>query len=175
MDTENKEQSLFHQEPESDPRPLTGDDDVVALDNTAFKDNQWKAEFVISVFNKLEAEKLREKANKLLTFLGIDPNSVIMNRIGERSKFFFAEPQENVEVTLCGDDKRDFVVGPTRKNGILSYVKEFGKGWNPSGEYVNYSAVDIGDEVQGFSLTTRFSTETGWGIISGTVSSSVKS
>ena len=97
MDTENKEQSLFHQEPESDPRPLTGDDDVVALDNTAFKDNQWKAEFVISVFNKLEAEKLREKANKLLTFLGIDPNSVIMNRIGERSKFFFAEPQENVE------------------------------------------------------------------------------
>ena len=149
-------------------RPLTRDDDVVALDNTAFREgNEWKAEYVLSVYSKEDAEKLREKAEDLLKFFHIDPESVLLDRIGSRMKFFFAVPRTGVEVTLKGDNGMEFVVGPTLANGILSYMKQFGEGWSPPGGSSKYTVIGSGDQEDQYHLETTFAEETGWGIISG--------
>jgi hypothetical protein len=150
------------------PRGLTDDDDIVALDNTAFfENNEWNAEFVVSVYSKLDAEKLREKANKVLEFLHVNPDSVLLNRIGQRSKFFFALPQINVEVSLRGNDNTEFIVGPTEKNGILATVKRYKEDWQPPTGSVIYSAMGGDNQTAGFSMQTNFDLPNGWGIISG--------
>ena len=148
-------------------RPLSADDDVVALDNTAFHDGtEWKAEFVISVFNKLAAEKLQERVDELLRFVHIDPDDMMLDRIGKRAKFFFASPQREVEVPLQAEVGDEFVVGPTRNNGILSYLKRFGDHWLPSSPTLTFTV--SGDySSHNLSLRTIFAEESGWGIISG--------
>lgn len=154
--------------PNVPPRSLNDDDDVVALDNTAFRQNdEWQAEFLISVYSKLDAEKLRERAVRMLTLLRINPEHGLLERIGERLRFFAAVPRSGVNVQLKGSDDMEFEVGPTLENGIMSVIKNFSEGWKAPGNSMNFKVIGPQPDLPQHNLQTTFSEEKGWGIISG--------
>src|SRR2546423_1071557 len=85
---------------------LSANDDLVALDNTAYLLNGvWTAEFVISVFSRKDEEAIKEKVEHLLEyaqFLGVTRDVDTLQRIGERMKYFVAVPRKDVSVLLRG-------------------------------------------------------------------------
>lgn len=158
--------------PNVPPRSLNDDDDVVALDNTAFRQNdEWQAEFVISVYSKLDAERLRERAVRMLNLLParITPENGLLERIGERLRFFAAVPRSGVNVQLKGGNDMEFEVGPTLENGIMSVLKNLSiaKDWEAPGTSMDFKVIGPQPDLPQHNLQTRLSEEKGWGIISG--------
>jgi len=159
-----------------EPRELDKDDDLVALDNTAFRVNgKWCAEFVISVFSRRDQAAVDKKVTEFLDYakiFGINPNSETLKIIQERVKYFVAVPREDVKVRLQGNHG-EFSVGPTQENGIMSVVGEIPQTNNErQGDSLVYRVVEPAgyDPTENQTFTTTFSEERGWAIISGMIS-----
>ena len=152
------------------PEMLTPDDDLQALDNTAFlKDGKWTAEFVISIFDRRYENKSHKLAEEIMSLLKVETEEVHWRRI----EYFVAVPRENICVNLLQDGGTQvFQVGPTYPNGIMSQEIAFpdeGK-TQVQGDRITFNVVTPPDFPEHHDLTTIFAQETGWGIISGTLS-----
>ena len=150
---------------------LSANDDLVALDNTAYLLNGvWTAEFVISVFSRKDEEAIKEKVEHLLEyaqFLGVTRDVDTLQRIGERMKYFVAVPRKDVSVLLRGVGA-EFKVGPTRKNGVMSVLKEVP--WTREvGSTSVFNVVPPPRYPEQHFLNTVFAREEGWTIISGII------
>ena len=151
------------------PRMLTADDDLQALDNTAFiKDGRWTAEFVISIFDRRDERRSHKLADELMSFLKVEKGEVHWRRI----EYFVAVPRENISVDLSQvGGNQVFRAGPTYPNGIMSQEIAFpdeGRNWT-QGDRVTFNVVTPPDFPEHHDLTTVFAQETGWGVISGIV------
>jgi hypothetical protein len=149
------------------PKPLTGKDEVQALDNTAFKVNgQWTAEFVVSVFDRQDEERCHKAENEIMSIIGVKKGELYWDRI----KYFVSWPRTNVSVDMRQiDGSQTFAVGPTQYNGIVSHevtipVENDGlaQGQSVVFEVLPPNGVDGYDK-----MTTFFADETGYGVISG--------
>jgi len=152
------------------PRMLTVDDDLQALDNTAFiKDGKWTAEFVISIFDRRDETKSHKLAEELMSLLNVKKGEVHWKRI----EYFVAVPRENICVDLLqAGGTQVFQAGPTYPNGIMSQEIAFpdeGKTWT-RGDRVVFNVITPPNFPELHNLTTVFAQETGWGVISGIAS-----
>jgi hypothetical protein len=152
------------------PKPLSSADDLLALDNTAFKvAGQWTAEFVISIFDRhdeIRMEMVHKVEKEIRDCIGIKKGEVSWPRI----EYFVAVPRMNImtELRQVGG-KITFPVGPTQYNGIMSpeiAIPNEGKDW-AQGDQTVFDVVTPPGFPETHNLTTIFGEETGYGIISG--------
>jgi hypothetical protein len=150
------------------PKMLTAQDDLQALDNTAFiKDGKWTAEFVISIFDRRDENRSHKLAEELMGLLNVKKGEVHWTRI----EYFVAVPRENICLDLLQEGgSHVFQVGPTYPNGIMSQDITFpdeGRRW-VQGDRTKFNVITPPSFPDHHDLTTGFAQETGWGVISGT-------
>ena len=156
--------------PEGAPRILTPEDNLLALDNTAFRvDGQWIAEFVISVFDRYDEEKAHKLEQEITSLLRLKKGEIRWSRIG----YFACVPRQNVFVNLRQTDPAGtvFTVGPTQHNGIMSPecpIPNYGRGWT-QGDTTVFDVVLPPEFPEAHNHTTIFGEELGYGVISGPV------
>lgn len=153
--------------PHGASKMLTPNDDLLALDNTAFiKDGKWTAEFVISIFDRREENRVQKAMEKISSWLEIEKTKIHWRRV----EYLIALPRNHISVDLLqAGGSHIFQVGPTYSNGIMSPEIAFpneDKTW-AQGDRVNFDLVTPPDFPEHHNLTTVFSQETGWGVISG--------
>ena len=152
------------------PKMLTDQDDLQALDNTAFiKDGKWTAEFVISIFDRRDENRSHKFADELMGLLHVKKGEVHWTRV----EYFVAVPRENICLDLLQEGGTSiFQVGPTYPNGIMSKNIAFpdeGRRW-VQGDRTKFNVITPPSFPDHHDLTTGFAQETGWGVISGTFS-----
>ena len=153
--------------PPGTSKMLTPNDDLLALDNTAFiKNGKWTAEFVVSIFDRREENRVQEFAEKISSWLEIDKREIHWRRV----EYLIALPREHISVDLLqAGGSHVFEAGPTYSNGIMSPEIAFpdeDKTW-VQGDRVNFDLITPPDFPEHHNLTTVFAQETGWGVISG--------
>ena len=149
------------------PKMLTAENDLQALDNTAFiKDGKWTAEFVISIFDRRDENKSHKLAEEVMGILHVKKGEVHWRRI----EYFVAVPRENINVDLLqAGGTQVFQVGPTYPNGIMSQEIAFpdeGRTW-VQGNRIKFNVITPPGFPDYHDLTTGFAQEAGWGVISG--------
>lgn len=156
--------------PEGAPRPLTPEDNLLALDNTGFRvDGQWTAEFVISVFDRFDEERAHRMEKEIATLLHLKKGELRWSRIG----YFVCVPRQNVTVNLrqatSAGTVPTFNVGPTQYNGIMSSecpIPNYGQVWT-QGDTTVFDVALPPEFPEAHNLTTVFGEEYGYGVISG--------
>jgi hypothetical protein len=150
------------------PRPLNPNDNLLALDNTAFRVNgQWIAEFVISVFDRFDEDKAHRIEQEISMLLHLKKGELRWSRIG----YFVCVPRSNVTVDLrqVSSDGAVLNVGPTQFNGIMSVehpIPNHGQAWH-TGDKTVFDVVLPPEFPEAHNLTTVFGEEGGFGVISG--------
>jgi hypothetical protein len=149
------------------PTQITSADDLIALDNTAFRVNgQWTAEFVISIFDRSDEKKAHKLEEEVLSLLGVKKGELRWNRV----EYFVAVPRRNlfVELKQVGGNTV-FPVGPTLYNGIMNpeiALPFEGRDWVEGNQAV-FDVITPPGYPDRHSLTTVFAQDTGYGVISG--------
>jgi hypothetical protein len=156
--------------PRGPPTLLSPENELQALDNTAFKVNgQWTAEFVISIFDRKDEKKAHKLEEEVLSIIGVKKGELSW----DRTKYFVAIPRQNVNVVLRqAGGTQEFTVGPTQYNGIMAPEVPFpdeGRNWGQADQTVFEIVTPPGYPARP-SFRTFFGEETGYGIISGIVS-----
>lgn len=154
------------------PTMLSPENELQALDNTAFKVNgQWTAEFVISIFDRKDERRAHKLEEEVLSVIRVKKGELSWERI----KYFVAVPKENISVVLRQvGGTQEFLVGPTQSNGIMAPEIPFpdeGRLWRQADQTV-FEIIPPPDHSACPSFRTVFGEETGYGIISGTLSNS---
>lgn len=153
---------------EGTPRPLNPKDNLLALDNTAFRVNgQWIAEFVISVFDRFDEAKAHRLEQEISLLLRLKKGELRWSRIG----YFVCVPRQNVTVDLrrVAPDEPVINVGPTESNGIMSVehpIPDHGQVWR-TGDKTVFDVVLPPEFPEAHNLTTVFGEVSGFGVISG--------
>lgn len=154
--------------PAGTPRALAPADNLLALDNTAFRVNgRWVAEFVISVFDRFDEERAHRLEQEISTLLHLKKGELRWTRIG----YFVCVPRPNVTVNLREATSAGtvFNVGPTLYNGIMSPecpIPDYGHAWT-QGNTTVFDVVLPPEFPEAHNLTTVFGEEDGYGVISG--------
>jgi hypothetical protein len=149
------------------PLPITNANDLQALDNTAFRVNgQWVAEFVISVFDRCDEEKVHKFEKYLSSLLDVERGEIFWERI----QYFVAVPKENFFVQLRHIDANAvFSAGSTQSNGIMNpelVIPSEGMNWIQGSQAV-FDVITPPGFPERYIFRTIFAEETGYGVISG--------
>jgi hypothetical protein len=154
---------------EGAPRPLNPKDNLLALDNTAFRVNgQWSAEFVISVFDRFDEDKAHRMEHEISILLRLKKGELRWSRIG----YFVCIPRPNVTVDLRQVPSGTMLnVGPTQFDGIMSVehpIPDHGRVWR-TGDKTVFDVVLPPGFPEAHNFTTVFGEDGGFGVISGAI------
>lgn len=149
-------------------RPVTDDDVVWLLDNTAFKASRfggWQAEFVAAVFEQEPKCKVIDMVTSIAEKLGLADDAEERNTIEERLLPFLwdVRPARQVRVVHQG---KEITLGPTGRNGISTDVVKVHE--QSSGTAVKSSAAVPRGATGVLDMKTYFAAPEGWAILSGT-------
>lgn len=147
-------------------RPVTDDDVVWLLDNTAYKGSRfggWQAEFVAAVFEKEPKCKVVDMVTGIAEKLGLADDAEELKTIEERLIPFLwdVRPARQVRVVHQG---KELTLGPTGRNGISTDILKVND--QPSGTAVKSSAAVPQGATGMLDMKTYFAAPEGWAVLS---------
>lgn len=147
-------------------KPVTNDDVVWLLDNTAFQTSSgaWHAEFVAAVFERDERPKETDLVTSVAKMLGLNDNPVEKKTIETRMLPFMWQVRPSRKITVLHHGKQ-LTLGPTGPNGISSDIISLPG--QPSGTLLRSNAKMSRSAIGILEMTTFFAGPEGWAVISG--------
>ncbi|KAJ7454372.1 hypothetical protein B0H11DRAFT_2161224 [Mycena galericulata] len=148
------------------PLPLTENDAVWLLDNTAFrtKDGAWQAEFVAAVFTREPSTRLMDAVVQVADKLGLGANDQRLATIEERLRPFLMDILPGRLITADFAGVKELSLGPGGRNGISSDVRELHD--LQTGSVVAAKAKAPEGATGLLDMKTHFAEDSGWGVIS---------
>jgi hypothetical protein len=157
-------------------KPITDNDTVWLLDNTAFrnpKTGEWQAEFVAAVFDKDTGLEVSTVVADIAEKVGIGKGDKQEETIRERLMPFMQSilPGRIVNVDFGGVEP--FRLGPGGRNGISSDIKKLPSSYKDGDVVTSFAKVP--NQTNGvLQMETAFAEPEGWGVISGNVISALQ-
>ncbi|KAJ4423302.1 hypothetical protein N0V82_002029 [Gnomoniopsis sp. IMI 355080] len=156
------------------PQPVTKDDEIWLLDNTAFlstKKNRfgrtstaWEAEFVTAVFSQKPSCVVRDVVVQMAEKIGLADNEEAKTTIETRLRPFLLDIQPGKQVFVLHGSNSLLVLGPGGRNGITSDTKIINAA--PAGMTIPTTA-EVPKLTTGLLQSkTFFSDAEGWAVIS---------
>lgn len=153
-------------------KPVTGDDIVWLLDNTAFKpppcgaSSPWHAEFVTAVFEREAKGRVADMVTSVVRAVGLADDAVERKTVEERVMPFLWDVRPARTITAVHAQHDTHIrLGPTNVNGIASNVLKIPS--SSEGSLVKASTRLGGGEGAIVDMQTYYAGPDGWGIISG--------
>lgn len=148
-------------------KPVTEDDIVWLLDNTAYKPSRigsWQAEFIAAVFEREPKCKVVDIVQGVAQKLGLADDAEELKTIEERILPFLwdVQPARHLRVV---NQKKELKLGPSASNGITTDTVKIHE--QPSGTTVTSSAAVPRGTAGLLEMKTFFAPPEGWAIISG--------
>ncbi|KAJ0165881.1 Phosphatidate phosphatase APP1 [Colletotrichum tanaceti] len=147
-------------------RPVTDDDIVWLLDNTAYKPSRlgsWQAEFVAAIFEKEPKCAVVDIVQAVAKKLGLADDAEELQTIEERILPFLWDVQPSRLLRVV-HQKRELKLGPSATNGISTDTLKVPE--QPSGTAVTSSAAVPRGATGLLEMQTYFAAPEGWAIIS---------
>ncbi|KAG6042139.1 hypothetical protein E4U41_004943 [Claviceps citrina] len=147
-------------------KPVTDNETVWLLDNTAFKSSgagPWKAEFVAAVFEREDKQKLVDVVSGVLRAVGLTEDASERRTVEERLLPFLWDVCPGRTITVA-QQATTLKLGPSNTNGITSKIKNVPE--SELGSLVTSSTKLGGGPGSVTNMQTYYSGEDGWGIIS---------
>jgi hypothetical protein len=149
------------------PYPITDNDTVWLLDNTAYRsaDNKWQAEFVAAEFDKTTGVEVSTVVADVAEKVGLGKGDAAEATIRERLIPFVQAvlPARVVRVDFAR--QRELKLGPSSRNGISCDTRALPEFEN--GEVVS-SLAKVPQGANGIlKMNTVYAEPEGWGLISG--------
>ncbi|WQF81132.1 Putative phosphatidate phosphatase APP1, catalytic domain-containing protein [Colletotrichum destructivum] len=147
-------------------RPVTDDDIVWLLDNTAYKPSRlgsWQAEFVAAIFEKEPKCAVVDIVQGVAQKLGLADDAEELQTIEERILPFLWDVQPSRLLRVV-HQKRELKLGPSATNGISTDTLKVHE--QPSGTAVTSSAAVPRGATGLLEMQTYFAAPEGWAIIS---------
>ncbi|KXH33271.1 hypothetical protein CSIM01_03185 [Colletotrichum simmondsii] len=147
-------------------KPVTDDDIVWLLDNTAYKPSRlgsWQAEFVAAIFEKEPKCKVVDIVQGVAERLGLSDDAEERKTIEERIMPFLwdVQPARHLRVV---HQKKELKLGPSGSNGITTDTLKIHE--QPTGSTVTSSAAVPRGATGLLEMKTFFAAPEGWAIIS---------
>ncbi|GJC81503.1 phosphatidate phosphatase APP1 [Colletotrichum liriopes] len=147
-------------------RPVTDDDIVWLLDNTAYKPSRlggWQAEFVAAIFEKEPKCAVVDIVQGVAQKLGLADDAEELRTIEERILPFLWDVQPSRLLRVV-HQKKELKLGPSATNGISTDTLKVHE--QPSGTMVTSSAAVPRGATGLLEMKTFFAAPEGWAIIS---------
>ncbi|KAK2603959.1 hypothetical protein QQS21_003894 [Conoideocrella luteorostrata] len=147
-------------------KPVTDDDIVWLLDNTAYKSPRsgtWQAEFVAAVFEREDKEKLMNMVTGVVRAVGLTDDAAERATVEERVLPFLWDVRP-ARVISATQQSHLLKLGPSNINGLSSNVLKVSK--SKKGSLVKTSTTIGGGLGSIVNMQTYYAGEDGWGIIS---------
>lgn len=158
------------------PQPVTKDDELWLLDNTAFvttrkaKDGShlrvWNAEFVTAVFSQHPSCVISDAVLQIADLIGLADDDEAKNTIEERLRPFLMDIQPGKQVLALYGGETLLKLGPGSRNGTSANVKVIPAA--PDGMVTPTTAVVPEGTTGLLQSKTFFADQQGWAVISGT-------
>lgn len=153
------------------PRPVTADDTVWLLDNTAYRNKKtslWEAEYVAAVFSQRSSLPLVYAVDAIAGKIGLEAGDPGHKTLEERIGPFVQDIKPGTKVKALHRGRSPIKLGPGGHNGISSQTKKLPEG--SDGEVVPTIA-RVPKGANGLlEMRTFYAEAEGWGVISGTIS-----
>ncbi|KAK1982510.1 hypothetical protein LZ30DRAFT_759876 [Colletotrichum cereale] len=147
-------------------RPVTDDDIVWLLDNTAYKPSRmgsWQAEFVAAIFEKEPKCAIVDIVQGVAHKLGLADDAEELKTIEERLLPFLWDVQPSKLLRVV-HQKKELKLGPSATNGISTDTLKISD--QPSGTMVTSSAAVPRGATGLLEMKTFFAAPEGWAILS---------
>lgn len=152
------------------PRPVTADDTVWLLDNTAYRNKKtsvWEAEYVAAVFSQRSSLPLVYAVDAIADKIQLQERDQAYKTLEERIAPFVQDIKPGTQVKALHRGRSPIKLGPGGYNGISSQTKKLPDG--SDGEVVPTTA-HVPKGADGLlEMRTFYAEAEGWGVISGTV------
>lgn len=151
-------------------RPITADDTVWLLDNTAYRNEKtgfWEAEYVAAMFSQHSSSAIIDAVSAISDKINMDECDPAYKTLEERIKPFVQDIKPGTQVKALYGGKVPMKLGPGGHNGISSEIKKLPGG--DDGELVpTFASVPKGANGL-LEMRTFYAEPEGWGVISGTM------
>ncbi|KAJ0362498.1 hypothetical protein COL154_006168 [Colletotrichum chrysophilum] len=147
-------------------RPVTEDDIVWLMDNTAYKPSRlgsWQAEFIAAVFEKEPKCKVVDIVQGVAKKLGLADDAEELKTIEERILPFLWDVQPSRHLRVI-NHKKELKLGPSASNGISTDTLKIHE--QPAGAMVSSSAMVPQGTSGLLKMHTFFAEPEGWSILS---------
>ncbi|KAG6018211.1 hypothetical protein E4U43_007052 [Claviceps pusilla] len=147
-------------------KPVTNNEIVWLLDNTAFKTSRagnWQAEFVAAVFEREDKQKLVDMVTAVAQAVGLTDDALERRTIEERVLPFLWDVRPARTITAM-QQSLNLKLGPSNINGLSSNVMDISN--NEMGSLVRTSTKLGCGKGSITDMQTYYAGEDGWGIIS---------
>lgn len=148
-------------------KPVTDDEIVWLLDNTAFKSPRtgaWQAEFVAAIYEREDKKKLMDMVSGIVQAIGLTDDAAERKTVEQRILPFLWDVRPARFVTATQQSAR-LKLGPSSTNGLSSNILNL-----PSSERGSLirTSTKLGAGTGSITdMQTYYAGEDGWGIISG--------
>ncbi|KAI0196938.1 hypothetical protein F4808DRAFT_452624 [Astrocystis sublimbata] len=151
-------------------RPVTADDTLWLLDNTAYRNSatgQWEAEFVAAMFSQHSSSPVVDVATTIAEKIKLEKRDPDYRTIEKRLGPFVQDIRPGTYVSALYGGKTPLELGPSGHNGISSDIKSLpGSGNEEDGKIVSTFA-KVPSGANGLLEGRTFCAEPeGWGVIS---------
>ncbi|KAI1151470.1 hypothetical protein F4825DRAFT_422591 [Nemania diffusa] len=148
-------------------RPITADDTVWLLDNTAYRNEKtgfWEAEYVAAMFSQHSSSAIIDAVSAISDKINMDECDPAYKTLEERIKPFVQDIKPGTQVKALYGGKVPMKLGPGGHNGISSEIKKLPGG--DDGELVpTFASVPKGANGL-LEMRTFYAEPEGWGVIS---------
>ncbi|KAI1187894.1 hypothetical protein F5B17DRAFT_297142 [Nemania serpens] len=149
------------------PRPVTADDTVWLLDNTAYRNKKtsvWEAEYVAAVFSQRSSLPLVYAVDAIADKIQLQERDQAYKTLEERIAPFVQDIKPGTQVKALHRGRSPIKLGPGGYNGISSQTKKLPDG--SDGEVVPTTA-HVPKGADGLlEMRTFYAEAEGWGVIS---------
>ncbi|KAI1750402.1 hypothetical protein F4782DRAFT_541607 [Xylaria castorea] len=148
-------------------RPLTADDTVWLLDNTAYRNEKtglWEAEYVAAMFSQHSSSPVIDAVSAIADKIKLEERDPAYQTIEKRLGPFVQDIKPGTHVKTLYRGKSPMKLGPSGHNGISSEIKRL-----PSGDDGNLvpTFAHVPKGANGLlEMRTFFADAEGWGVIS---------
>ncbi|KAI3320575.1 hypothetical protein HD806DRAFT_524611 [Xylariaceae sp. AK1471] len=149
------------------PRPVTAQDTVWLLDNTAYrneKTGRWEAEYVAAVFSQHSSCAVIDAVGAIAKKVELEERDPAYKTIEERIRPFVQDIKPGTQVKALYEGKSPLKLGPSGPNGISSDIKRLAG--SSDGEIVpTFAHVPSGANGL-LEMRTFYADAEGWGVVS---------
>ncbi|KAG5950490.1 hypothetical protein E4U53_004944 [Claviceps sorghi] len=148
-------------------KPVTDNEIVWLLDNTAFKTSRlgtWQAEFVAAVFEREDKQILVDMVSAVLRAVGLTDDASERRTIEERVLPFLWNVCP-ARIVTAAQQSLELKLGPSKRNALSANVLDIHD--SEIGSLVSTSTKVGGGAGSITSMQTYYAGEDGWGVVSG--------
>ncbi|KAI0545386.1 hypothetical protein F4679DRAFT_561500 [Xylaria curta] len=148
-------------------RPITADDTVWLLDNTAYRNEKtglWEAEYVAAMFSQHSSSPIIDTVGTIADKIKLDERDPSCKTIEERLGPFVQDIKPGTHVKALYGGRSPMKLGPSGYNGISSEIKRLPSG-NDGNLVPTFARVPKGANGL-LEMRTFFADAEGWGVIS---------